>query len=91
MSIFWTLGKGYPFFKFRNRINFVKISKNYFGQKDFYNLEPRFFSYKENNCYLEGHWQSEKYFENIKKTLSKDLKFNQTKLNSNIINLSKKF
>ncbi|AIT08976.1 hypothetical protein LO80_02610 [Candidatus Francisella endociliophora] len=58
------------FSKFLNR--FIKYHKNYFSQDDF-GFNKKY--YNKDNCYLDGYWQSEKYFKSVEKQIREIFKF----------------
>jgi len=54
-----------------------KFGLNFFKENLFYCLEKNFFNFEKSildntNCYLDGFWQNENYFIDIKETLKKD-------------------
>lgn len=73
---FKTLGLAAPLLPFRFRLNYEKLCRHYFVEKKQYQIEERFFSYKGKHCYLEGYWQLEDYFKDIREILMKKLQFN---------------
>ena len=93
LEYFKTLGLASPILPFRFRINYEKLCSNYFVEKTQCRLEERFFSYKGKNCYLEGYWQLEDYFKDIREILIRKLHFNSdnlsniaSKINKTLIN-----
>ena len=74
-DLFKVLGVGSLLLPIRFRLNFELVSRNYFVEKVPYAVEEKFFSFGGNHCYLEGYWQNEKYFEDIRKSLLSKLTF----------------
>ena len=84
------LGLASCFFRIRSKINFSTMTDNYLSQVNYIDLEKKFFNFKNNNCYLEGYWQSEEYFKNTKETLLKDLVFKKNEISNKSVKLAKK-
>jgi hypothetical protein len=72
--IFYKLkGESIPYYRFP-----------YIKEQSF-NFDPNFIHYRQKNCYLEGYWQSEKYFKQIRSILLQEIcveeKFYSNKMN----------
>ncbi|NMB57373.1 alpha-1,2-fucosyltransferase [Candidatus Beckwithbacteria bacterium] len=72
------------YFHFKNQNRLLNVlhyhlapvfEKNYLQEKNPHNLDEKFFKTKKKNLYLQGSWQSEKYFKNIENIIRKDFDF----------------
>jgi hypothetical protein len=62
--------------KIKQKIGFkIPYYKKSFIKEYNFNYDPNFELYRNKYVYLEGYWQSEKYFKNIRSIILKDLKF----------------
>ena len=72
----------------RFKIKYEKICNNYFVEKNVHKVEEKFFLYDKKHCYMEGYWQSEKYFQNISEKLNNELDFDFNNLESSVLEMS---
>lgn len=88
LQYFKTLGLAAPLLPYRYRLNYERLCTNYFVEKTQCQLEKRFFAYDKRHCYLEGYWQLEDYFKNIRKTIISKLQFNYDTLTQIALKMS---
>ena len=79
-------GKENILFKLRRKLN-ISLNRpiSYFSEKKFSIFDENVFKYK-NSIYLDGYWQNQKYFQNIKDDLIQDFK-----LRDSLGDVSKKY
>ncbi len=80
---------------FRHFVRFYSRPNNYFKKKyiieperNYFKFDPRILSAKiKKNTYIEGYWQSEKYFKNIEHIIRKEFSFKEepNEINKKII------
>jgi hypothetical protein len=87
---FKTLGLAAPLLPLRYRVNYEKLCSNYFVEKTQCQVEERFFAYEGKHCYLEGFWQLEDYFKNIREMIISKLHFNYDALSHTALEMSQK-
>lgn len=80
---------------FRRLIRFYSLKNNYYKRKyiiepenNYFHFDPKVLEYRqEGNVYIEGYWQSEKYFKGVEDIVRKELTFKNkpNKINSETI------